>query len=171
MLLSPLGSHPLHSLEIVGVTVWYDGVFLLQNEPCFHAVFSILDRAKRINSWNTSTMKTEQIWKYINRFNFFYNLDGMRGAKPGQILQLYKVSHFQKIEGMHKKRWNQHRLTLPLYISSRLTCVAFLTFQPGVPLSESKPTPYTKKTPYVGGRRVRECGGSLQAELNITHCL
>lgn len=38
--------------------------------------FSILDRAKRNNRWNTSTMQRMQKWKAINRFS--YNLDSMR---------------------------------------------------------------------------------------------
>lgn len=58
----PLGTIPLHFLEIVGVTVWYDGVFLLENVlMCFHAVFSILERGKRNNCWNTSAMRRMQI--------------------------------------------------------------------------------------------------------------
>lgn len=73
---SPLGSRPLHSLEKVGVTVWCYGVFFLQNALCFQTLFSILDRAKRNNRWNTSTMQRMQKWKAINRFS--YNLDSMR---------------------------------------------------------------------------------------------
>lgn len=68
LLFPPLGTYPLHFLEIVGVALQYDAIFLLQNELYFHAVFHTFDRAQMSNSW--MHIKT-WIWKDRNNFSQF----------------------------------------------------------------------------------------------------
>lgn len=156
-------------MEIVGVAVWYDGVFFLEDAAGFRAVLTVLDRVS--NHWNNARQ-----WKECS---LFYNLNSKHHSFPPADIQNVNSLNENSIRAHGGRNfWGEELLSVTLLISSQ-NAVTFLHLPPRFPwlswplgrgflfLWASRHYVLSVHSPRGREERV---GGSLQEELKSDSC-